>query len=134
WGVSCLLLPPLAWAALRVVGEWRRDPHRGTVSVHLVMTAVGVACIGGAVLGLAGVVAGATERWSAAAGGRAVRARGFGGGAGGVGGGGGAVVLLGPAGPGGGAGRGGGGAKKPQAGPADPGVVPDRGGWKAFRD
>src|SRR5262245_23449014 len=65
WGVWCLLLPPIAVAAFQVVGEWRRNPYWGTIRIYLVMIAIGGACLGGAVLGLAWVVAEATERWSA---------------------------------------------------------------------
>src|SRR5262245_17273213 len=53
WGVWCLLLPPLAWAGLKAVGEWRRNPYWGTVQIGLVMTVVAVVAIGGQALLLA---------------------------------------------------------------------------------
>jgi hypothetical protein len=65
WGVWCLLAPPLAAAALQVIGECRRNPHWGIIRIHLVMAVFGVAALGGAVLVLAWVVAEATEQWSA---------------------------------------------------------------------
>src|SRR5262245_21209569 len=65
WDVWCLLFPPIAWAALKVVGEWRRNPYSSTIQIALVMAVIGVACLGGIVLAFAWVVAEATERWSA---------------------------------------------------------------------
>ena len=65
WGVWCLLVPPLVAAAVQLVGEWRRNPSRGIIRIHLVMAVVAVAALGGAALGIALVVAGATQQWSA---------------------------------------------------------------------
>src|SRR5262245_42820914 len=65
WGVWCLLVPALVAAAVQLVGEWRRNPDWAIIKIHLVMAVVGVAALGGAVLGFAWVVAEATQRWSA---------------------------------------------------------------------
>jgi hypothetical protein len=84
WGVWCLWLPPIAWAALKIAGEWRRNPYWGTIRIALVMMAIGVACLGGTVLSLAWVVAEATERWSAVPALRAIVGVGMGAAAGGL--------------------------------------------------
>jgi hypothetical protein len=65
WGVWCLLLPPLAWAALKTVGDWRRNPYWVFVKIGLVMTVFSVVVMGGQALLLAWMVAEATARWSA---------------------------------------------------------------------
>src|SRR5262245_9961915 len=64
WGVWCLLLPPLAWAALNAVGAWRRNPSGVFLTIGLAMTVVAVVAIGGQAVVLAWVVAEATGRWS----------------------------------------------------------------------
>jgi hypothetical protein len=60
WGIWCLLLPPLAWGALKTVGEWRWNPYWVFIKIGLVMTAVAVVTIGGQALVLAWLVAEAT--------------------------------------------------------------------------
>jgi hypothetical protein len=64
WGVWCLVLPPLAWAALKAVGDWRRNRYWVVIKTGLVMTVVAVVAIGGQALVLAWAVAEATGRWS----------------------------------------------------------------------
>jgi hypothetical protein len=65
WGVWCFLLPPIAWAALVALGNWRRNPMGGTsIKIALLMGGVGVVGIGGSALGIAWGIAEATGRWS----------------------------------------------------------------------
>jgi hypothetical protein len=64
WGAWCLLLPPLAWTAVKAVGEWHRNPYRVSVKIGLVMTVAAVVAVGGQALALAWAVAEATGRWS----------------------------------------------------------------------
>jgi hypothetical protein len=65
WGAWCLLLPPLAWAALKAAGEWCRNPYWIFIKIGLLMTVAAVVVIGGQALLLAWVIAEATEQWSA---------------------------------------------------------------------
>jgi hypothetical protein len=65
WGVWCFLLPPVAWAALVALGDWRRSPMGGTsIKIALVMGGFGVVGIGGSALGIAWGIGEATGRWS----------------------------------------------------------------------
>jgi hypothetical protein len=64
WGIWCLLLPPLAWAALKAVGEWLRNPYWVFIKIGLAMSAATVLTIGGPAVVLAVLVAEVTERWS----------------------------------------------------------------------
>ena len=64
WGVWLLLVPLLVTAALMLVGEWRRNPSWGIIRIHLVMAVVAVAALGGVLLGVAWLVAEATQQWS----------------------------------------------------------------------
>src|SRR5262245_22075416 len=84
WGVWSLLVPALVAATLQLVGEWRRNPSWGIVRIHLVMAVVGVAALGGAVLGVAWAAAGATQQWSAQPAVRAVAGAALGAAAGGL--------------------------------------------------
>ena len=78
WGVWCLLVPPLAVAAGKLVGEGRRNPGWGTLRVHLVMAVVSALALGAAALGIAWVAAEATQRVSPQPGVRAVVGAAFG--------------------------------------------------------
>jgi len=84
WGTWCLLVPPLVAVAVKLVGEWRRNPSWGIIRIHLVMAVVAVAALGGAVLGVAWVVAEATQQWSAQPAVRAVTGAALGAAAGGL--------------------------------------------------
>jgi hypothetical protein len=65
WGIWCFLLPPVAWAALLALGEWRRNPMGWTsLKIALVMGGFGVVCLGGSALAVAWVIAEATGQWS----------------------------------------------------------------------
>jgi hypothetical protein len=84
WGVWCLLLPPLALAAGKTVGEWWRNPYWFTIKMGLAMTVFAVVFIGGPALLLAWSVAEGTERWSAVPAVRAIAGGGLGAAAGGL--------------------------------------------------
>jgi hypothetical protein len=84
WGAWCLLVPPLVAAAILLVGEGRRNPPSGIIRIHLVMAVVAAAALGGAALGVAWVVAEATQQWSAHPAVRAVTGAALGAAAGGL--------------------------------------------------
>jgi hypothetical protein len=65
WGIWCLLLPPLAWAVPKAVGDWHRNPSWLFVKIGLATCVVAVVAIGGQGLILAWVIAEATEKFSA---------------------------------------------------------------------
>lgn len=63
WGIWCLLLPPLAWAAVQDVAGWH-NPGRASVQIGLLLALLAVVAVGGQALLLAWMVAVATGRWS----------------------------------------------------------------------
>jgi len=64
WNVLCVLLPPFAWGALRVLGEWRRNSRLPFIVIGGVMTAFAIVGIGGQALLLAWAFAEMRGRWS----------------------------------------------------------------------
>ncbi len=64
WSDLWLLLPPLAWGALKTARDWRRSPYWVTIYIGLTMTAAAVVAVGGQALALAWVMAEGTARFS----------------------------------------------------------------------
>ena len=78
WGVWSLLIPSLVAAAIILTGEWRRNPYWGIIKIHLLMAVVAAATLGGAILGVAWLVAEATQQLSAQPTARAITGAAFG--------------------------------------------------------
>src|SRR5262245_41804908 len=64
WGVWCLLVPPLAVAAIKSVSDIHQNPLGVVIVICLFQTVLAVGAIGGSALALAWMVAAVTGQWS----------------------------------------------------------------------